>query len=248
MSTHTTNPVSVPVPVPGSVSLSLSKTDIIALENDVTLSKDGVTATNNDVIVIDSDEREEEEEREEEVDLERDRETRRERAIKMIKYLLRERYPERLLETVDELREREREEDEEKDKELNTYLELIGHTDKRYNNTHTPVALQFALSLCQVLSLDENTVDETEALKRTLLAQLGVREFSTVAEEKEWKDNSLSLCLTDIICKSCNQCRDIDLLRVPPSTQESPDIATSPSLSLSLSLSPDVSCTETLDE
>jgi DNA polymerase epsilon subunit 1 len=47
-------------------------------------------------------------------------------------------------------------------------------------------------------------------MKRLLLAQLRVREFSETAD---FQDPSLSYILRDVICSYCSTCRDIDLLR-----------------------------------
>lgn len=48
------------------------------------------------------------------------------------------------------------------------------------------------------------------SLKRVLLAQLRVREFS---QDSQFCDPCLSYVLRDVICSYCSTCRDLDLLR-----------------------------------
>lgn len=76
----------------------------------------------------------------------------------------------------------------------------------------TNPSLEFVKTLCEVLGLDKTYENEVEALRRTLLLQLGVREFS---HESEFKDPSLTYVFRDLICSFCNACRDLDLLRDP---------------------------------
>lgn len=47
-------------------------------------------------------------------------------------------------------------------------------------------------------------------LRRNLLRLIGVGDFS---DEADWKDPCLSWILPEVICKSCNHCRDIDLCK-----------------------------------
>src|SRR5690606_16444821 len=61
---------------------------------------------------------------------------------------------------------------------------------------------------------------EVATLRRTLLLQLGVREFSV---ESEFKDPCLSYVYRDLICPFCNACRDLDLLRDPTLMNEDTD-------------------------
>jgi hypothetical protein len=75
------------------------------------------------------------------------------------------------------------------------------------------VPLNFVKALCHALSLDPYLETEVIRLKRTLLAQLGIKEYS---EEAHFEDNaSLSFVLRDTICSYCNASVDIDLLRHP---------------------------------
>lgn len=48
------------------------------------------------------------------------------------------------------------------------------------------------------------------SLRRNMLRLIGVGEFSDSAV---WTDNLTSYLLTEVICKACNHCRDVDLLK-----------------------------------
>lgn len=80
-------------------------------------------------------------------------------------------------------------------------------------------ALEFVKAVCHVLALDPSLSQEVASLRRLLLAQLRVREFSATSE---YKDPSLSYILRDVICSYCSTCRDVDLLRDPSVTQPDP--------------------------
>ena len=71
-------------------------------------------------------------------------------------------------------------------------------------------ALEFAKAICQVLKLDATVEEAVYSLKRNLLRLIGVGEFNSQAE---WTDPNVSYILPEIICQSCNHCRDIDLGR-----------------------------------
>jgi len=73
-------------------------------------------------------------------------------------------------------------------------------------------ALEFTKSLCAVLALDPALDDQVLSLKRSLLKQLRVAEFSS---EAEFRNPSLSLVLTDVVCGGCGTCEDLDLCRDP---------------------------------
>jgi len=47
-------------------------------------------------------------------------------------------------------------------------------------------------------------------LRKNLLRLIGVGNFS---DEADWTDPCLSWTLPEVICKSCNHCRDIDLCK-----------------------------------
>lgn len=68
----------------------------------------------------------------------------------------------------------------------------------------------FTFCWFQVLSLDTSVADEVGILRRNLLRLIKVGNFSDLAE---WKDPCISFNLPEVICKSCNHCRDIDLCK-----------------------------------
>lgn len=71
-------------------------------------------------------------------------------------------------------------------------------------------SLEFTKAVCKVLSLDKNLGDVVMKVRRDLLRIVGVKEFS---DEAEWKDPCLSFVLTEVICKACSTCNNIDLCR-----------------------------------
>jgi DNA polymerase epsilon subunit 1 len=74
----------------------------------------------------------------------------------------------------------------------------------------TSPALEFVKATTHIMSLDTDLAEEVARMKRSLLMQLRVKEFS---EESRFCDPSLSFVLRDVICSYCSTCRDIDLLR-----------------------------------
>lgn len=70
----------------------------------------------------------------------------------------------------------------------------------------------------QVLSLDTNITNQVNKLNRDLLRLVDVGEFS---EEAQFRDPCRSYVLPEVICRSCNFCRDLDLCRDPSLSQVS---------------------------
>lgn len=71
-------------------------------------------------------------------------------------------------------------------------------------------ALEFVKSICAVLGLNKNLDREIRILKRDLLVQLNVKEFSP---EAEFTNPCEPLTLRHVICPYCNHCQDLDLTR-----------------------------------
>jgi DNA polymerase epsilon subunit 1 len=71
-------------------------------------------------------------------------------------------------------------------------------------------ALEFIKSLCKILSVDSTIEEELNGIKKNMLRLVGIGEFSDLAV---WKDTSNSYVLNEVICKACNHCRDLDLLK-----------------------------------
>ncbi|CAH2005328.1 unnamed protein product [Acanthoscelides obtectus] len=74
----------------------------------------------------------------------------------------------------------------------------------------TSAALDFVKAVCHILGLDPAMQDAVDTLKSNLLRLINVGEFS---EKAVWYDQTVSYVVPQIICKSCNHCRDIDLGR-----------------------------------
>eukprot|EP01038_Epipyxis_sp_PR26KG_P011543 gene11543-15462_t len=67
----------------------------------------------------------------------------------------------------------------------------------------TSPALEFVKATTHIMSLDTDLKDEVDAMKRMLLTQLKVREFS---EDSKFRDPCLSYRLRDVICTYCSTC------------------------------------------
>ena len=91
--------------------------------------------------------------------------------------------------------------------EVNIFPELPGS-----HVSQTFPALEFVKAVCKVLALDSTLTEEIRRLRRNLLRLINVGEFDGAAD---WKDPSISFILSEVICKSCNHCRDIDLCKDP---------------------------------
>nr|CAH7746305.1 unnamed protein product [Callosobruchus chinensis] len=74
----------------------------------------------------------------------------------------------------------------------------------------TSAALDFVKAVCHILGLDPAMRDAVDTLKSSLLRLINIGEFS---EKAVWRDQTVSYVVPQIICKSCNHCRDIDLGR-----------------------------------
>ncbi|XP_059750084.1 DNA polymerase epsilon catalytic subunit A isoform X1 [Balaenoptera ricei] len=78
-------------------------------------------------------------------------------------------------------------------------------------------ALEFIKYVCKVLSLDTNITNQVNKLNRDLLRLVDVGEFS---EEAQFRDPCRSYVLPEVICRSCNFCRDLDLCKDPSFSQD----------------------------
>ncbi|XP_070201892.1 DNA polymerase epsilon catalytic subunit A-like [Littorina saxatilis] len=90
----------------------------------------------------------------------------------------------------------------------------------RLPGSHLPLnnpALEFVKAVCQVLSLDSNVSLPVSKMRRDLLKLISVGEFSPDAV---FVDPCLSYVLPEVICKSCNHIRDLDLCRDPYLSQD----------------------------
>ncbi|KAM8817888.1 DNA polymerase epsilon catalytic subunit A isoform 4-T4 [Rhynchonycteris naso] len=78
-------------------------------------------------------------------------------------------------------------------------------------------ALEFIKYVCKVLSLDTNITNQVNKLNRDLLRLVDIGEFS---EEAQFRDPCRSYVLPEVICHSCNFCRDLDLCKDPSFSQD----------------------------
>ena len=84
--------------------------------------------------------------------------------------------------------------------------------------SHLPLhhpALEFAKSVCHVLSLDAELTSTVRVLRESLMKLVGVKSFSP---EAAFSNPCMTFVLSDVICSYCNQCRDLDLCRDPELT------------------------------
>ena len=81
---------------------------------------------------------------------------------------------------------------------------LAAHTGADRSN----IALEFVKVTCHMLSLDADSQNEILSIRATLLALLHVRE-----SEAMWSDPGLSYTLSDVVCRNCHSCSDLDLCR-----------------------------------
>jgi DNA polymerase epsilon subunit 1 len=77
--------------------------------------------------------------------------------------------------------------------------------------------LEFIKSVMAVLELDHEVDAEVHVLKRSLLAQVGVAEYSSLAK---WENPCPTFMLPDVFCGECRESRDLNLCYIPPSMSE----------------------------
>jgi len=77
--------------------------------------------------------------------------------------------------------------------------------------------LEFVKSVIVILELDDEVDKEIHVLKRSLLAQIGVAEYSSLAK---WQNPCLTLMLPDCYCKECQESRDVNVCYIPPAEDD----------------------------
>ena len=77
--------------------------------------------------------------------------------------------------------------------------------------------LEFIKSVMTVLELDREVEPQVHVLKRSLLAQVGVAEYSSLAR---WENPCPRFMLNDVFCGECHETRDLNLCYVHPSVDE----------------------------
>ncbi|EGG20436.1 putative DNA polymerase epsilon subunit A [Cavenderia fasciculata] len=74
----------------------------------------------------------------------------------------------------------------------------------------TNPSLEFVKFVCHTLSLDRSLYSNVQRLRKNLMKMINIREFS---DEAKFNDPCLSFVMPDVICPTCYNCRDLDLLR-----------------------------------
>ena len=76
-------------------------------------------------------------------------------------------------------------------------------------------ALAFISSIIAVLEVDSDIENEVQALKRSLLSQVGVAEYAV-----RWENPCPVFMLPDVFCEECSESRDVNLCFTPPGYEE----------------------------
>lgn len=85
-------------------------------------------------------------------------------------------------------------------------------------NNNMQSALDFVKNVIAVLELDSDIEAEVHGLKRSLLSQLGVAEYASIAQ---WVNPCPAFVLPDVFCSECHDTRDVNLCYVPPRSSSS---------------------------
>ena len=80
-----------------------------------------------------------------------------------------------------------------------------------YLNLDSP-ALEFVKSIMTILELDQDVDFEVQILKKSLLTQIGVHEYSQIAK---WQNPGAKFILPGVFCAECQESRDVDLCMLP---------------------------------
>ncbi|XP_037818567.1 DNA polymerase epsilon catalytic subunit 1 [Lucilia sericata] len=89
-------------------------------------------------------------------------------------------------------------------------FDFIIKLHKNYGKGKHSPGLDLIRTLIKVLSVDKGLLEDINELRRNMLRLVGVGEFSDLAE---WKDPCDSYTISEVICKACNHCRDLDLCK-----------------------------------
>ena len=86
----------------------------------------------------------------------------------------------------------------------------------------TNPALEFVKNVLKVLDLDPDVKQEVIYLKKSLFAQIGVQEYSSVTK---WENPAAAFVLPDVYCMECHECYDVDLCATPPDEEASTSVS-----------------------
>jgi DNA polymerase epsilon subunit 1 len=81
----------------------------------------------------------------------------------------------------------------------------------------TNPVLEFIKAVMVVLELDQEVDTEVHVLKRSLFAQIGIAEYSSLAQ---WENPCPTFMLPDVFCSECRETRDLNLCYMPASLEE----------------------------
>jgi len=85
------------------------------------------------------------------------------------------------------------------------------------NDSQINPVLAFVKSVIVILELDQEVDREIHVLKRSLLAQIGVAEYSSLAR---WVNPCPTLMLPDCFCNECQESRDVNVCYIPPAEED----------------------------
>ncbi|XP_062555151.1 DNA polymerase epsilon catalytic subunit 1 [Armigeres subalbatus] len=85
---------------------------------------------------------------------------------------------------------------------------MVQRMHKNYGRGMEGPALEFIKALCKVLEVNKDIGEELTSLRRNMLHLVGIGDFS---DKAVWKEPQKSYVLSEVICKACNHCRDVDL-------------------------------------
>jgi len=85
------------------------------------------------------------------------------------------------------------------------------------NDSQIMPVLAFVKSVIVILELDQEVDREIHVLKRSLLAQIGVAEYSSLAR---WVNPCPTLMLPDCFCNECQESRDVNVCYIPPAEED----------------------------
>ena len=77
--------------------------------------------------------------------------------------------------------------------------------------------LEFIKSVIIVLELDSDVDHEVQVMKKSLLSQVGIQEYSI---EAKWQNPCASFVLPNVYCIECQESRDVDLCILPPPDED----------------------------
>ncbi|XP_053674267.1 DNA polymerase epsilon catalytic subunit 1 [Anopheles nili] len=71
-------------------------------------------------------------------------------------------------------------------------------------------ALEFTKAITRALSVGKEIEEQVTTMRRNMLLLIGVGDFS---DKATWKESVKSFVLTEVMCRACNHCRDLDLCK-----------------------------------